>query len=219
MKRIPHSFYSAIFHTCYLVLGINIALAVSCLPLIVLLVTTDPSLSWPLMAPAAAVCAPALGAAFGVFREHSDGERSVFRPFLRTYRAVFWRALAVGAITSAVVTVAAVDVFVLVPTGVGALVAPLLVVLALLALVTGATALVGIAEAPAARLSVALRAALLLAVRRWPLAIGTLAVIGVQAIIFVQAPAIAIGVTAGAVWYVVWSGGRYTLQPALVAAA
>jgi uncharacterized membrane protein YesL len=130
-------------------------------------------------------------------------------------RSTWRRALALSAIVVSVIVVAAVDVFVLVPTGVGAVAAPLLVVVAVVAVAAGMVGLVAIAEAPDARLRDVLRVAVLLSVRRWPLTLVSLAVAGAQAAVFAAAPAIAVGVTAAACLYVVWAGGRHTLQPAL----
>ncbi|WP_036320299.1 hypothetical protein [Microbacterium indicum] len=215
MKRIPHGVYATLFGAAHLVLGTNVALAVWCLPFIALLVTTDPSLSWPLLALAAVPAGCGICAAFGVFRSHSGGDPSVLRAFLRQLRATWRPALALSAIVVAVVTVAAVDVFVLVPTGAGAVVAPLLVVIALLAVATGAVGLVAIAESPASRLRDVVRISLLLAVRRWPLTVLSLVVVGVQAAVVSAAPACGLGLTAAACLYIVWAGGRHTLQPAL----
>ncbi|WP_324013782.1 ferredoxin-NADPH reductase [Microbacterium sp. JZ37] len=218
MKRIPHSVYATLFGVVHLALGVNLALAAVALPLIALLLTTDPSLSWPALALAAVLAGPGVAAAFGTFRAHADGETGVLRAFARSLRATWRRALALSALVGAVVTVALVDVFVLVPTGAGAVVAPLLIVVALLAIAMGMVGMVAVAEDPDARLRDVLRAGLVLAVRRWPLTVASFAVVAVQAAVVVAAPALGIGLTAAACLYVVWAGGRYTLQPVLAPA-
>ncbi|MGW9112634.1 DUF624 domain-containing protein [Microbacterium sp. NPDC055683] len=215
MKRIPHSVYSTLFGVAHLALGVNASLALVCLPLLVLLVTTDPSLSWPLLAVAAVPCGMGAAAAFATFRAHASGETAVFRTYFRELRATWRRALALSALVVGVGVVALVDVVVLVPTGAGAVVAPLLVVVALLALAAGMVGLVALTEAPDARLRDVLRVCVVLAVRRWPLTIASFAVLAVQAAVVVAAPALGIGLTAAASLYVVWAGARYTLQPAL----
>ncbi|MDN3310862.1 ferredoxin-NADPH reductase [Microbacterium oryzae] len=215
MKRIPHSAYATLFGVVHLALGVNLALAVLALPLIVLLVTTDPSLSWPLLAVAAALAGPGVAAAFGTFRAHADGESAVLSVFLRSLRTMWRRALALSALVVAVLVVALVDVFVLVPTGAGAIAAPLLIVVAVLALAAGMVGMVALAEDPRARLRDVVRVATVLAVRRWPLTIASFAVIAVQIAVITAAPALGIGLTAAACLYVVWAGGRHTLQPAL----
>ncbi|GGO66573.1 hypothetical protein GCM10010910_26330 [Microbacterium nanhaiense] len=215
MKRIPHSVYSTLFGVVHLALGINVSLALVALPFLVLLVTTDPSLSWPLLALAAVPAGMGIAAAFGTFREHADGEPSVFRTFFRQL-ARHWKAsLALSSLVVAIVVVAAVDVFVLVPTGPGAIVAPLLVTVALLAVATGIVGFVAITEDPRARFRDVVRVSLLIAVRRWPFTLASFAVIGVQAAVITQAPALGIGLTSAACLYVVWAGSRYSLRPAL----
>ncbi|WP_221583910.1 ferredoxin-NADPH reductase [Microbacterium sp. G2-8] len=216
MKRLfPHAMYETLFGVAQLVLVVNALVAVMCAPLVVLLVTTDPSLAWPLYALAAALTGPSIAGAFCAFRAHRDGERGVVRPFLRGVRETWRRALAVSALVAAIVSVALVDVFVLVPTGYGAVAAPVLVVIAVLAVATGMNAIAALSEVPSARLVEVLRAAVIMSVRRWPFALGSLAAAGVQVGIFVLAPALAVGLTAAACLYVVWAGSRYSLQPVL----
>jgi len=215
MKRIPHSVYSTLFGVVHLALGINASLALVALPFLVFLVTTDPSLSWPLLAVAAVPAGMGIAAAFGTFRAHADGESSVIRTFFRQL-ARHWKAsLAISAIVVAIVVVAAVDVFVLVPTGPGAIAAPLLVIIALLAIATGIVGFAAMTEDPQARIRDVLRVSLLMAVRGWPFTLASFAVIGVQAAVITQAPALGIGLTAAACLYVVWAGSRYCLRPAL----
>jgi hypothetical protein len=208
MKRIPHSVYSTLFGVVHLALGINISLALVALPFLVLLVTTDPSLSWPALALAAVPAGMGIAASFGTFRAHAGGEPSVFRTFFRQLGRTWKQSLALSAVVVAIVVVAAVDVFVLVPTGAGAIAAPLLVIIALLAIATGVVGFAAIAEDPRARIRD-------VAVRRWPFTIASFAVIGVQAAVVTQAPALGIGLTAAACLYVVWAGSRYSLRPAL----
>ena len=215
MKRIPHSVYSTLFSVVHLALGINVSLALVSLPFLAILVTTDPSLSWPALAVTAVPAGMGIAASFGTFREHADGEASVFRTFFRQLAQHWKTSLALSALTIATVTVAAVDIFVLVPTGAGAIVAPLLAVIALLALATAIVGFTAIVEDPRARLIDVLRISLLIAVRRWPFTIAAFAVIGVQAAVITQAPALGIGLTAAACLYVVWAGARYSLRPAL----
>jgi uncharacterized membrane protein YesL len=215
MKRIPHSAYSTLFGVVHLALGVNLALAVVSLPFLVLLMTTDPSLSWPALAVAAIPCGMGIAGAFGAFRAHAAGENGVLRPFLRALRATWRRALGLSAAVVAIVVVAVADVLVLVPTGTGAIAAPLLVVVALLAAASGMVGMVAIVEDPSARLRDVLRASIILSARSWPLTLASFAVIAVQAAVIAAAPALGIGLTSAACLYVVWAGGRHTLQPAL----
>lgn len=220
MRRISHSTYAAVFGIASLGLIVNVLLLVGCLPFVALLVTTDPAVSWPLLAFAAPLCAPALTAAGVTFREHglsplgaADG--GVVGAFLRGYRATWRRALGLGALVTAIVTVALVDVRMLSGTPAAVYVVPALLVVALLAAGIGAVATVGISEAPDARLRDILRASAFFAVRRWYLTLASLVVVAVQAVLFASVPALALGLTASAALYLVWANGRFALRPVL----
>ena len=110
VKRISHNTYATVFAVVYLGLMTNALLLLGCLPLVVLLVTTDPATSWPLLAVAAPLCAPSVAAAFTVFRDHSRGGTQVARAFFAAWRAVWRKALALGAMASALLVVVLVDV-------------------------------------------------------------------------------------------------------------
>ena len=223
MRRLSHGFYGAVFGVVSLGLVLNALLVVACLPFLVLLMTTDPALSWPALALTAPLCAPALAAACVVLREHGqtvDGaaDGGLIRTFVAGYRVVFRRALAIGSVVSAVVTVALVDVRMMSATPFAVAVVPVMLVIAVLALGTGAVAIVAVAEAPGTRVPALLKASLFLAVKRGPLTLLSLGVVAMQAVLFVSLPALALGLTASATLYLVWADGRYTLKPALAPA-
>jgi uncharacterized membrane protein YesL len=137
---------------------------------------------------------------------------------VRGYRDCWRPALAVGALTAGTLTVLLVDVRALAAAPAGVLVIPLLLVLCVLALGLGAVTLVTVAEAPRARLRDALRVSAYLAVRRWYLTAASLVAGGVQVALFSQAPALALGLTAAPVLYVLWANSRYILRPVLAVA-
>lgn len=215
MRRISHDTYASVLGVAYLVLMTNALLLVAALPLVVLLVVTDPIRSWPLIAIAGALAAPGVTAAFSVFRRYSQGSTSVARDFVAGYRSTWRKALAVGGMLSAAVVVLLVDIRALSDLELAIVVVPALAVLVVLALAIGLHALVALAEDPAARLRHILRASLYLSVRRWHLALFSLAVFGVQAVLFTSLPALAIGITASGALYLAWSNARYALRPIL----
>jgi len=215
MKRISHGFYATIFNVVYLALALNALLAVGCLPLLVVLITTDPAHSWPLIAVTAPLAAPAVAGAFRAYREFGSNGLTPAKAFFTGIRQTWARALAIGGMASAVLTILVVDVSMLANTTVGVLVVPVLAVLVIIAAGTAMVALAAIAEAPTARLRDVLTAALTLSVRRWYVTAVSLAVGGVQAAVFVNAPAIGVGVTAAAVLYLIWANSRFTLRPVL----
>lgn len=218
MPRISHGFASTAFEVAYLGLGTNLMLALTCLPLLVLAIGTNPVETWPYLAATAALAAPGLSAAFTVFREHGQNGAGPVRAFLRGYKATWRKALAIGAATAAVLVVLLVDVRALASSALGVAVVPVLLMLSVLVLAVGMLSLVAIAEVPIARPRDVLRAALVLGVRRWYLTLVSLLIGAVQIALFANLPAIAAGATAAAALYLIWANCRYTLRPVLPAA-
>lgn len=218
MRRISHGFASTIFEVVYLGLATNLMLVVACLPLLVLVIGTNPAETWPYLAATAALAAPGCSAAFTVFREQGQNGAGPMRTFLRGYAATWRKALAIGAATAALLVVLLGDVRALASSAVGVVVVPLLLMLSILALAVAILSLVAIAEVPIARLRDVLRAAVLLGVRRWYLSLVSLLIGAVQIALFANIPAIAAGVTAAAALYLIWADCRYTLRPVLPAA-
>jgi uncharacterized membrane protein YesL len=215
MRRIPHTVYSTTFGVVYLALMTNLLLVVACLPLVVLLVTTDPAHSWPLLAIAAALAAPALTAAFTVFREHQRGGLSVIRAFVSGIRSTWRKALSIGALAGGLLVVLLVDVRAVAASTIGVVAVPILLLLSVTVVGVGLVSLVALAEVPSARLRDVLRASLYLAVRRGHLTAISLAVLTMQAVAFTAAPALALGLTAAPALYLVWANSRYSLRPVL----
>ena len=215
MKRIGHDVYATVFGIAYLGLMINLMVLIAALPVVLLLLTSDPARSWPLIALALPLSTPAFTAAFTVFHAHSRGDAAVIRTFLAGWRATWRRAMLVGAMSSATLVVLLVDVRVFAPTPVGVAVVPLLGVLTVLAVGCFVVTLVAIAEAPSAPLGRIMRASRLLSVRRWYLSALTLGALAVQFAAIAGMPAIGLGITAAPALYLAWANARHTLQPAL----
>lgn len=212
---VSHETWASLIGMIYLGLIVNLLLVVSSLPLVVLLVTTDPLYSWPLLAIAAPLAAPGLAAAFRAFREHGEGGLGPIRAFVAGLRATWRRALLIGAAVAAVVVVLLVDVRMLASTAVAVFTVPLLGVLALLAVGVGLVALVAIAEVPTARLRDVVRAGIYLSLRRWYLTAASLAALAAQVAVFATAPALGLGLTASAALFFAWTNSRFTLRPVL----
>jgi len=215
MKRISHSTYTMIAGVVYLALITNVLLVVSCLPLVLLLVTTDPALSWPILAAAAPLCAPGLAAAFATFREFGRGGVTPARTFLAAWTALWRKALVLGAAVTAVVVVFLADIRFFSDSALAIVIVPAVGVLTALVLATGLLSLVAISEEPGARLRDVAKASIYLGVRRWHLTVVSLAVLVTQAVLFTTLPAVALGLTAAPALYLAWANSRYTLQPVL----
>jgi len=214
--RIRYETFGAIFDLAYVTLMTNLLLVVGCLPLVVGLIVTDPSRSWPLLALVAPACAPGVCAVFAVLAAFS-GEHStaVVRTFARAWRASLRRATALGAAATAALVVLGVDARAAWGRPVGAAAIPVLAVAMVLVVATALLALVVVAERPAVRLRDALRVCLYLAVRRWYLTGASLAVLALLETLLASRPAIALGLAAAPLLYLVWANSRYTLRVAL----
>lgn len=215
MKRVSHDTWATILGVVYLGLMVNFLVLVTAAPLVVLLITTDPSRSWPLLALAVPLAAPALTGAFTAFREFGRGEPQVVRSFLRGWKATWRKGMLIGAAAAASVVVLLVDVRAVAELPASVVVVPVLALLTVIAVATALVALVAVAEAPEARLRDILKAALYLSVRRWYLTALSFAVLGVQLALFTTMPAIAIGLACAPALYVAWANSRYTLRPVL----
>jgi uncharacterized membrane protein YesL len=216
--RIPirHETLGAVFDLVYLVLMTNILLVLGCLPLVAGLLTTDPAQSWPLLALVAPLCAPGVCAAFAVLAAFTaDRSTPVAATFVRAWRASFRRALALGAITTGALVVLGVDVRAAWGHPIGAVAIPVLLVAMTLIVATALLAAVVLAERPTVRLRDAGRVCLYLAVRRWYLTAVSLGVLAMLHTLLASHPAIALGLAAAPLLYVVWANSRFTLNAAL----
>jgi hypothetical protein len=214
--RPRHNTVSAIFDGVYVALVTNLMLVAGCLPLVVLMFTTEAARAWPLYALVAPLCAPGCCAVFAVMSAYSAGDTSsVLRTFGGAWRASARPAMLWAAATTAVVVVLGVDAYALWGHRAGALALPVLAMLTVLTAATALLGLVAIAERPAARLRDVTRACLYLAVRRWYLTAASLLVLALLAQLVAARPAIALGLAAAPLLYVVWANSRFTLRPAL----
>lgn len=211
--RIRHETLGAIFDLFYAALMTNLLLVIGCLPLVVALVTTDPARSWPLLAAVAPLCAPGVCAVFAVLSGVSaERSTSVLTTFGRAWRASWRPATALGALTSGLLVVLGVDIRAAWGRPVGAVAIPVLVVGMVLVVSTALLTAVLIAERPSVRLRSALRACLYLAVRRWYLTALSLAVLALLQTLVASRPAVALGLAAAPLLYVVWANSRFSLR-------
>ena len=215
-RLVSHETYELVFSTVYTGLATNLLVVIGCLPLVVLAVTTDPAASWPALALLAPLCAPAVVAAFGVFRAvTADGSTHVVRTFWRTYRQQWRRSTALGALVTALAVVLAVDVRAVWGHPVGAVAIPVFVTLLALAVVTGLVAAAALPDHPDARLRDVLRASLFAGVRRWYLTVPALVVLGMLASVVAARPAVGLGLALAPLLFAAWGAARYALHSTL----
>ncbi|WP_169925405.1 DUF624 domain-containing protein [Sanguibacter antarcticus] len=204
------------FSIGYLVVVTNLMLVVAGLPLLLLLVTTDPRRSWPALVLAAVLAVPALSGAFGVFRAFTvDRSTAVARVFWLTWRQQLRRSLALGTLAAGTGVMIVVDVIAVSGTRLGAAVTPALLVLGGLAATTTLIALVASVERPDARLREVLKVSLYLGSRRWYLTVVSFGVLILLAVTFTSHPALALGLAAAPLLYAVWGNSRFVLLPVL----
>jgi uncharacterized membrane protein YesL len=214
--RIRPEHFTAVSEMLYVGLTTNLLLVVGALPLVAGLLTTDPVRSWPLLAVAAPLCAPAVCAAFAVLSAFSTRRStSVVRTFGRAWLASFRRAATLGVLATSGIVVLGVDIRFVWGRPAGAVVIPVLAVGMVLVVAASLLALVVIAERPRVRLRDALRACLYLGVRHWYLTLLSLVVLGLLEALLANRPAIALGLAASPLLYVVWANSRFTLRAAL----
>jgi len=219
-RLVSHETYLLVFGTVYAGLMTNLLLVVSALPLVALLVTTDPAASWPALALVAPLCAPGLVAAFAVFGAFSaDPSAGVARTFWRAYRTHWRRSVAVGAIVTALVVVLAVDVRAVWGLTIGAVAIPVFLTLGLLVVVTALVALAAVPDHPQLRLRDLLRASSFAAVRRWYLSVLSLVALATLGALVVAHPALALGLALAPLLFAVWGGSRYALHAVLTPAS
>jgi len=227
-SRLRHDTIAAIFDGVQVALVSNMLLVLGGLPLVLLAFTTDTARSWPLCALAAPLCAPGLCGVFAVMSAHTAGRGGstragpaatstdgALRTFGRTWRATARPAMLWAAAATAVLVVLGVDARAAWGHRIGALALPVLAMLALLTVATALLGLVTIAERPAARLRDVARACLYLGVRRWYLTGASLLVLALLAQFVAARPALGLGLAAAPLLYVVWANTRWSLRPAL----
>ena len=194
----------------------NVLLVLGCLPMVAGLLTTDPARSWPLLALVAPLCAPAVCAAFAVLAAYTaERNTDVLRTFATAWRRSLRRATALGALATGLLVVLGVDIRAAWGRPIGAAAIPVLVVGMVLVAAASLLALVVIAERPTVRLRDALRASLYLAVRHWYFTAFSFAVLALLYSLVASRPAIAFGLAAAPLLYVVWANSRFTLRAAL----
>ncbi|WP_425955478.1 ferredoxin-NADPH reductase [Xylanimonas sp. McL0601] len=215
-RAVSAQVYSTVFGTLLTGLVVDALLLVTCLPLVVMLLTTDPARSWPALALLAPLTAPALVAAFAVFAHVADdGAPTPVRTFWWAYRRHARRALVIGAGLTALAVVGVVDLRVVGGHPVGAVATPVIAVVLVLAALTGVVALVAVAELPGTPLRDLLKAALFLAVRGWHLAGAALVVLALLGGVVAVKPALGLGLLPAPLLYVAWGAARFALRTAM----
>lgn len=204
--------YDAIFGYVYAVFRINLCLLAAGLPVLLAFAFTGaPIAAWPFFTALAALCGPAVTAAFAAFECMGEETDRVGRAFWSAYRAGFTRSLAIAALAAAAVIVLGVDLEAAAGTPAATVVPMLALLIAVVVLVTMALLAAG-RRLPGRRLSGrSVAACAYLCVRKWYLSLANLAVLGVLLAAIVGKPALGLAVLPGPALYVVWANTRHII--------
>lgn len=181
------------------VLVVNLGLAVTNLPLLLALAVVDRPWDYPVFF--GALClglGPSLAASFACL--HGG-------PFVRSYLRHFGRAALRWSAVVGVVGVLAADVVALHDADPGALLVPMLAVMAVLLLAAG---LLWLAMLPLEHRG-GVREALWTALRRWPLSLLSLTVLVAAVAAVNQAPVLGLATMPGCALFVIWHNSRAAL--------
>ena len=245
-SRTPGSVWLQIGDFLFGVIRLNAAIAVSCLPLVVALVApADPLSSFPVVLFGAFLSSPGIAATFAAFRDMpafeigpealrdgfstssvsapahwEEGDTAVFRPFLRAWRSLAVRSLAVAALPLGLALVLGVDgvwaanrVDDLGTMGGG--VAAMLAVLVVFCLSVWLIALVFVTELRGGTWHVVVRAAAACAARKWYLSLFSVVVLSVLVGGLMLQPILVLVLAASLAFYLMWANARWSALPVL----
>ncbi|MBM6700024.1 hypothetical protein H7U32_06850 [Bifidobacterium pullorum subsp. saeculare] len=149
----------------------------------------------------------------------ADVDVAVFRPYWRAYVRLFARSLRLGVPAFALVAVLCYDMQLLLQVAWGALLIPVALVLAVMAVATLVVALCLTVAYPKATWVALVRNGVVLAVRRLPMtAVGMLALLA-YGYGLAHSPFLVLTLATGPVAYLVWAGARWQAQPLAAALA
>jgi uncharacterized membrane protein YesL len=203
--------FDLVFGYAYTGLAANLCLAAANAPLaIALVVVRDPGEAWPFFLLLSLTLAPSLAGAFAAFEAANGGGTAPFREFWRGWRRSLRPALAVGLAVGALVLVVGLDLATTAGSPVGALITPVLVLVAALAVAAGVLALTALATGPSGLRALA-QASVYLAVRRWPLSLLSLAALVCAAVFALAQPTLGVLLGASPLLFVAFSNARASL--------
>ncbi len=241
----PTSFWLRLGDFLFTVVRLNAAIAVSCLPLVVMLVApVDPLGAVPAVLIGAFLSSPGLAATFAAFRDMpgfeigsgsirdelsgspaiarrywGEEDTAVFRPFFRVWRRLAVRSLQVSALPLGLALVLVVDAVWAAQRSLGAVLTPMLVVLCTFCLPVWILALVLVTELTAGSWWSVVRAACACAARSWYLSLFSVGVLCVYGAGVILQPILVLLLASALALYLVWANSRWAALPVLRASA
>ncbi|MDR0436588.1 MAG: hypothetical protein LBH11_07570 [Propionibacteriaceae bacterium] len=196
----------------YLMLLVNVLTALTTLPLLVLLLATDWSKSWLLLAGCSALLAPALFAAFACFRAQAEGSLGVFGTYWKAWWLGLRRAGPLGLSLAGLLVVIGVDVYAATLSDLVRATLGFLVVVAVLALLAWLVAIEALEEDRDVGRWSALKGALWCSVKAPGWSLLTLAALVVLVAMFWAGPVLVLCFATGPGCYLVWASCRRVLS-------
>lgn len=207
--NLSHSSWDLIWSHGHRVLVVNTAVVLTNLPLLAALAMVNQPWRYPVFfALLSLSVGPSLA---GVFAYLHDDDRPGVRDFVRGYRRYFRRAALVWSLSTATTSLVATDIVLLHDSPVGALLVPMLAVVALLVTSAAVLALTALVVQPGG-LRATLMAALRVSIRRWWVTLVNLALLLVAVVIVNQAPVLGLATVPGFILFVVWNNNRALLD-------
>lgn len=202
--NVGHDSWDLIWSHVHRVLVVNLGVAVTNLPLLLALAAEHQPWRYPVFFGLLSLFSgPSLAAVFAYLRRTADDERAPVADLFRGYRRLFTRALLGWTPFVLLIAVAFTDLAALWGSALGSALVPLLTVVILLALSSGVVAMAGLADNPTLSRRTLL-AACYASVRRWPLTLLNLGLLGVSLALVNQAPLLGLAVVPGCALFVVW---------------
>lgn len=222
----------------YVLLAVSLCVTVGFLPLVLLMMVSGDT-AVPLTLAVSWLCSPAIGAAFAVFRDHpavarwrsetaecrdvpdwmaapyvrDDAGSAVFMPFVHAWRRLCRRMWAVTAVFAMLWLAVALRLGMGAEVLLGALTMPTTVVVLVLSVPAYAMAVNLMVEYPRAKIRAVLRNATVLCVRRFGLAIPTLAVLAAYAMGAMVQPMLVVPLCTGLVLFVCRADAHWQCRP------
>ncbi|MGO4246544.1 hypothetical protein AB4Y87_04960 [Paenarthrobacter sp. RAF54_2] len=210
--------FGSIFGFIYTFLVGNVLLAIANAPLVLSLsLVADPAAAWPFFLALSVTIAPSLAGIFAAFKALNDDGGAVkpVAAFLQGYKRSFGRTAVLGLGAVGLLMFLGVDLAIVSAMPAAAVLVPLIVVVAAVAVSLTVTAISGVVLLPEARLKSILKASLYLAVQRWYLSLAMLVLLGIIASAAVLQPVLGIALAPAPLLFVIWSNASFAFHAAL----
>lgn len=210
--------FGSIFGFVYTFLAGNVLMAFANAPLVLCLaLVADPAAAWPFFLALSLTVPPSLAGLFAAFQAlHNEG--TAVKPvaaFLRGYKQGFGRASVLGLAAVAVLLFLGVDLAIVQAMPAAALLVPVILLAAAVAVCLTMTATAGVVLLPEANIKSLMKASLYLCVQRWYLSLAMLVLLGIITAAAVLQPVLGVALAPAPLLFVIWSNAAYAFHAVL----